>query len=210
MTSLRYKYPRTPHLPWSPGASKDDLVAGIPFSFPGNTIVITEKMDGENTTIYRDGVHARSIDSRHHPSRNWVKQLQGRIGYLIPEGWRLCGENLFARHSLEYESLEGYFYLFSIWNQENICLSWQETIHWAEKLALPLVPEIYRGTFDEQLIRKLKIDEKICEGYVVRTETSFNYSSFKENIAKWVRPHHVTTDKHWMHSAVVPNKLKGI
>lgn len=27
-------------------------------------------------------------------------------------------------------------------------------------------------------------------------------------VGKWVRANHVQTDDHWMHQAVVPNKLK--
>lgn len=73
---MRTKYPRTAHLPWSPGATSDDIYQGNLSPFAGKQVVVTEKMDGENTTLYRDFVHARSIDSRFHPSRTWVKALQ--------------------------------------------------------------------------------------------------------------------------------------
>jgi len=45
------KYPRTYHLPYSPGATKDDkkLQAGWFDNFAGQEIVITSKLDGENT-----------------------------------------------------------------------------------------------------------------------------------------------------------------
>lgn len=68
------KYPRTPHLPWSPGASSDDVLLIDSQMFSGKQIVISEKMDGENTTLYTDHLHARSLDSRHHPAKTWVKQ----------------------------------------------------------------------------------------------------------------------------------------
>ena len=67
---MRVKYPRTAHLPWSPGATADDIYQGKLSSFEGKYVVVTEKMDGENTTLYRDYMHARSVDSRFHPSRN--------------------------------------------------------------------------------------------------------------------------------------------
>jgi hypothetical protein len=89
---MRVPYPRTPHLPWSPGASSDDVRVADPAGLRGAEVVVTEKLDGENTTLYRDGLHARSPDSAHHPSRAWVKALQGRIGPAIPPGWRVCGE----------------------------------------------------------------------------------------------------------------------
>ena len=89
----------------------------------GREVVVTEKLDGENTTMYTDYIHARSLDSHHHPSRDWVKQLHGEIGYKIPVGWRVCGENMYARHSIVYYDLTTYFYGFSIWDETNTALS---------------------------------------------------------------------------------------
>ena len=170
---------------------------------------MTEKLDGENTTLYRDYIHARSLDSRHHPSRAWVKALQASIGHDIPPGWRICGENLYARHSIAYENSSSYFYLFSIWDRDNYCLSWAQTQEWAQMLGLELPQVIYRGLWDEGKIRAIanNIDPNICEGFVVRKVEQFHYNDFTQNIAKWVRPHHVQTDEHWMYREVVPNQL---
>ena len=44
-----------------------------------------------NCTWYNDYMHARSINSDNHPSRNWVKNLWAQKAYNIPEGWRVCG-----------------------------------------------------------------------------------------------------------------------
>ncbi len=209
MGTQRFKYPRTPHLPWSPGVGGDDLVVGVPESFLGGPIVVTEKMDGENTTLYSDGMHARSLDSRHHPSRNWIKNFQGSIGHLIPLGFRICGENLFAQHSIRYEELESYFYVFSIWDDNNHCLSWSETGEWCEKLGLARVPTMYTGPWDEQVMRDLTFDLERVEGYVVRTARGFAHSEFSAHVAKWVRKGHVQTDEHWMHSAIQANGLRA-
>src|SRR5829696_5384608 len=102
------------------------LVADLS-ALSGREVVVTEKLDGENTTMYADGLHARSLDSAHHPSRAWVKALQGRIGPGIPAGWRVCGENLYARHSIPYEDLDSWFYGFSVWDGED-CLDWDRTV----------------------------------------------------------------------------------
>lgn len=204
---MRIKYPRTRHLPWSPGFTPDDLVADSVDCFEGKDVVVTEKMDGENTTIYQDGLHARSLSSSRHPSRSWVAQLQAQIGHEIPSGWRICGENLYAQHSLAYTNLKGYFYVFSIWNEHNTCLSWDDTQEWAELLGLPVVPQIYRGPWDEKLVKSIQIDEVEQEGYVVRSTEAFHYNEFHANLAKWVRKNHVQTEDHWMQKAVVPNKL---
>lgn len=112
------------HLPWSRGYTDDDKILRNTDHFTGQEVVITEKMDGENTTMYPGFIHARSLDSKDHPSRHYVKTLHGGIKYLIPEGYRLCGENVYAKHSLLYSALPSYFMLFSVWNELNVCLSW--------------------------------------------------------------------------------------
>lgn len=207
--SRKYKYPRTPHLPWSPGFTSDDIFSKDISFFSGKDVVVTEKMDGENTTMYRDCIHARSLDSRHHVSRDWVKALHSGICWQIPEGWRFCGENLFAVHSLAYSELKSYFYLFSIWNENNRCLSWEETEKWAEDLNFVLPKVLYQGPWDEKAVKSLVVDEALSEGYVVRNADSFSYDEFKWNMAKWVRPGHVISETHWMYQKIVPNGLKN-
>ncbi|WP_069627350.1 RNA ligase family protein [Streptomyces niveus] len=203
---MRTAYPRTVHVPWSPGVSSDDVRGGDLDGLRGREVVVTEKMDGENTTLYRDGLHARSLDSGHHPSRAWVKALQGRIGALIPDGTRVCGENLYARHSIAYEDLESWFYGFSVWDGE-WCLEWDETVRVLRRLGIPVPVVLWRGAFDERALRGLKLDPARQEGYVVRTVEGFVREDFGRRLAKWVRPRHVQTDTHWMHAAVVENGL---
>lgn len=203
----RTKYPRTPHLPWSPGRSSDDLKQTSTDQFVGREVVVTEKMDGENTTMYRDGIHARSTDSKHHPSRSWVKNLHQTICYNIPQGWRICGENLYARHSIAYHELPSFFVMFSIWNEENVCLPWNQTQEWADLLELHLPKVLYRGIWDEDTIRNLPVNTDTCEGYVVRDALHFHYDDFSQHIAKYVRAGHVQTDEHWMFQSITPNEL---
>ncbi|MFE6834156.1 RNA ligase family protein [Streptomyces sp. NPDC057705] len=203
---MRTHYPRTPHLPWSPGASADDVRAVGPGALAGREVVVTEKLDGENTTLYADGLHARSLDSAHHPSRAWVKGLQGRIGPGIPAGWRVCGENLYARHSIPYEDLDSWFYGFSVWDGEH-CLDWDRTVRFLRGLGVPVPRVLWRGTFDERALRRLRLDTAREEGYVVRTAAGFAREDFGRCVAKWVRGGHVQTGTHWMFAEVVPNGL---
>lgn len=206
------KYPRTFHLPWSRSRTDDDKVLNNIDHFIGKEVIVTEKLDGENCNLYSNHIHARSINSANHPSRNWVKMLHGAIAHEIPEGYRLCGENLYAKHSIFYETLPSYFLLFSIWNEKNICLSWDETVQWAELLNLQTVPVLYRGIFDEEKIKSCYTKESffggIQEGYVIRLADSFHYDDFKTSCAKFVRKNHVQTTDHWLHQAIVPNGLK--
>jgi hypothetical protein len=71
------------------------------------------------------------------------------------------------------------------------------------------VPLIREMTFDEKWLREYSesIDTQIREGFVVRNTESFHYDDFKDNVAKWVRMDHVTSDSHWMFQEIVPNGL---
>ncbi len=204
------KYPRTWHLPWSPGIHDDDKALKDCSQFEGKQVIVTMKMDGENTTMYDDHIHARSIDSRGGEDRAWVKQFWGSICRDIPEGWRVCGENLWAEHSIHYKDLPSYFLGFSIWNDQNVCLDWDQTLEYFGVLNIKHVPVLYTGIWDEKIIRDLekKMDFVHNEGYVVRLADSFSYGQFKNSIAKFVRRGHVQTEKHWRHAqAFTPNEL---
>lgn len=193
------KYPRTHHLPWSPGVNSDDRVVTTLQQFEGQRVVVTLKMDGENTTMYTDYIHARSLDSRGGADRAWVKQFWSTIAHDIPAGWRVCGENLWAQHSIHYDDLPSYFMGFSIWNHMNECIDWDSTLEYFELLNIKPVPVLYDGVWTEQAIRKLadRLDPAKDEGYVVRLAGRFSYSDFRTCIAKYVRAGHVQTTKHW-------------
>jgi hypothetical protein len=207
------KYPRTHHLPWSPGVTEDDRIIDPTAltRLAWEEVVVTAKMDGENTSLYSDGyVHARSVDGASHESQSWVRSMWAKVAHDLPYGWRVCGENLYAVHSIKYSDLPSYLMVFSIWNERNECLSWDETCEWAELLGFPTVPVLYRGPWDEGVIRWLydERDRETMEGYVVRTTSGFQYRQFKYRVAKFVRAGHVTTDRHWKAGRKVePNGL---
>lgn len=215
------KYGRTFHLPWSPGAHDDDKTLNDASQFYGKRVIVTKKMDGENTTAYSDGhVHARSIDSKGGEDRAWVKQfLVNNVCFNLPEGWRVCGENLWAEHSIHYYDLPSYFLGFSIWNERNVCLSWDETLEYFQLLGIVSVPILYDGLWEDLVdggpskLAKLReiernLDPKRDEGYVIRVADAFKYGDFKSSIAKFVRAGHVQTTKHWRAGrAFTPNEL---
>ena len=212
----RSKYPRTYHLPWSESKTSDDKTFSQEETdkiFKGKKIVVTEKLDGENTTIYSDGYcHARSIDSKDHESRSYVKSLAAKISHQIPENWRLLGENLYAKHSIEYDGLPDYFILFGIVDNNENSLSWSNVEEYAKLLDLHTAPVLYSGIYDEDLVKSLKHKTssfgKEIEGYVLRTSDSFPINEFGKNVAKFVRKNHVQTDQHWMFSKITPNKIR--
>jgi len=206
------KYPRSMHLPFSEGVTKDDRVLKDTSYFEGKRIIVTEKMDGENTSCYNDYMHARSIDGVTHPSRNWLKAFHAKMSYNIPEDWRVCGENLYAQHTMTYDDLDSFFYVFSIWNETNECLSWDDTVFWAKLLELNVVPVLYDGIWDEEVIRGFTKDDN-REGFVVRIADSFSYGDFRKALAKFVcgkfrKKLDEDTNFHWRYRPFELNKLK--
>jgi|SRR6056297_2581739 len=202
---MLYKYPRTIHLPWSEGVSSDDIKTFDDSFFHGKKVVVTEKMDGENTTLYNNYIHARSIDSIDHESRHYVKNFWNGIKYLIPDNIRVCGENLYAKHSIYYNNLSSYFLCFSVWLNDK-CLPWDKTRNFCSDINIDIVPVLYEGIYDKEKIKSL-FDNNM-EGYVVRLYDSFLINDFHKCVAKFVRKNHVQTDKHWMRQKIIKNKLR--
>lgn len=200
------KYPRTYHFPSSPGKTDDDKVLKNLDAFLGKRVIASIKMDGENTTIENGQCHARSLDSKAHPSRSWVRSFASTIE--LAEGQRVCGENLFARHSIWYAGLPTYFMGFGFWEGEK-CLSWDETIEWFALLGIEYVPVLYDGIFDLGTIHEIFADNySEHEGYVVRIADSFSAKEFATYCGKHVRSGHISTTNHWMYEPIVKNYLR--
>lgn len=199
--SSHVKYPRTHHLPWSPGQTEDDRVMSSLDTLKAEEIVITEKMDGENTTMYRDYIHARSLAEMSHPSQSWIKNYWTGVCHQIPHGWRVCGENLFAVHSIRYHELPAFFLGFSVWNERNVALSWDETIEWLQLLDIQPVPTLYRGQYDQAVVDRITADvdgrSDRIEGYVIRNTAEISYGQFRTRVGKYVRASHVQTAHNW-------------
>lgn len=209
--STPVKYPSTPYLPWTAQADENDTILDTAAHFNGKLVVATEKMDGENTTLYHDRYHARSVDSRHHPSRDYVKAFWGGIRYSIPPNIRVVGENVYAEHSVRYDNLSHYFLGFSVWDDNDFCFSWDGTLAMFRMLGIKSVPTIYIGVFDKDRIHQMWLDQcggpKHSEGYVIRLADGYHRNDFTRSLAKFVREDHVQTDEHWMTKPVVPNGL---
>jgi hypothetical protein len=200
------KYPRTSHLFFSPGSTNDDRIADSAESLIGIDIVITEKLDGENTGMTKGGVYARSHGA--YTTSNWsreVRQIQQRISSDLSEDVFLFGENMEGIHSIEYSNLESYFYIFGV-RDNNIWISWDEVEEYAYLLDLPTVPVLFKGIVNsekelqkltESLVNQNSKLGGLIEGVVVRNAEMFHNDDFSSNVMKWVRSGHVQTSDHW-------------
>lgn len=205
------KYPRTYHLGHS-NLGKDDRMMDDQDCFGGKKVVCTLKMDGENTTFYNDHLHARSIDSGNHPTRDRIKTLWSQIRYELDDRMRICGENLYAVHSIKYNDLKSYFYGFSIWI-DDLCLDWKSTQEYFKILNIDSVPVFWEGIYDsKEIFNKFNESYSEHEGYVVRLIDSFKYASFRSSVGKYVKPEFRTllnaSHGNWFRKSIQTNELK--
>ncbi|MDE6285190.1 MAG: RNA ligase family protein [Bacilli bacterium] len=205
------KYPRTYHLPFSEGLTNDDRKVDDDWweYLKGKTLVLTEKLDGENQSVYKNGVYARSHSaSTTNPwSKNMFEQggIYDQVKNLLSEDEGIYGENMYAIHSIKYYKLPFYFHMFAIRNNER-WYSWDEVVEMAEMFNIPIVPVLEKRVFSSPedlkntILSYMKKGSKYgdtIEGIVVRNADSFLLDDFSKNVVKYVRKNHVQTDEHW-------------
>jgi hypothetical protein len=198
------KYSRTYHFPFSPGATNDDRIQTNWQQLLDNEIVMTEKLDGENTCVKDLGVFARSHAA---PTINpWAKNMQAIWERLKNDlgDLEIFGENLYGIHSIEYEHLTDYFFVFAI-RQGEEWLSWREIEEYCFFFDLKTVPVVKIDFFKaneifptiKQELSKGSAFGGECEGFVFRNKNRFPVDDFSTNVLKYVRKNHVKTDEHW-------------
>ena len=138
------KYPRSLHAKISLGSTSDDrfMPDGYVKAFSEiNSVVLLEKLDGENNLFSKHGFFARSHTA---PTISpWTKPLRERWELIKNDlgNLELFGEGMYGRHSIAYSNLESYYYLFGV-REKNRWLSWEEVQFYAALFDFPTVPEI--------------------------------------------------------------------
>ena len=86
-------------------------------------------------------MYSRSTNSEAtHPSFGPIKQLAAEFSYFIPQNLQLFGENMFGVHSLEYDGLESYIYLFAGIEDGSKWMAWDHVTELANEISVPTVP----------------------------------------------------------------------
>lgn len=208
MSSKIIKHPRTPHT--STSDWKDDNIVLTSYKdFEGKHIVITEKMDGENITMYRDAMHGKQLNDGIHPSQAWVRAYWKLMRSSILEGLRVCGENLYTRRIIKYEKLPSFFLGYAVWDKE-LCLDWETTLFLLWGMEIKNVPILYHGMFDIEIIKKFEswVDYSPgVEGIVFRNTDSFHYDEFNKNIAQYTTVNHSREKEAWMNRPLEYNRM---
>lgn len=221
------KFPRTYHLPWSPGrGDTDDKIHSyktIEQCLVNQPIVITEKLDGENQCWSSSSWHLRSESStnggvlRSRSKSKWAavkdKLLPYHFYYI---------EDLSNVHSIKYEDTDRLkanpLFLIAaceVTASEVLWKSYNFLMDEAMRLDLEIVPILdmkakFSTVKELQSYTNYKANLPSClggqrEGLVV---TPYDLGwQWPEAACKWVRANHVTTDQHWHTLALAARSL---
>ena len=214
------KFPRIPHLPWSPGDAREDKKLDDVSGFLGVEVVVTEKMDGSNVCLTPNTVFARSHSGPPvHPSFDWLKAWHASMKGAIPEYLSVFCEYTYAVHSIEYEAVPSYLWVIAVRDERRgYWLDWHSTRWMADtKLGLPTVPVIGYGPFQREdelhgytnFVAAQPGFFGAREGVVIRRMAVILENGFNYQVAKWVREGHVTSEEHWMNQPIRKQKLLG-
>lgn len=159
------KYCRSLHAQISLGTTSDDrfMPNGYVSTFAKmNDLILTEKLDGQNNCFNKFGLFARSHTApTTHP---WDKPLLERWKLLKDElgDLEVFGESMYGIHSIEYNKLESFFYVFAI-REGDYWLSWDEVKWYAAMLDFPTVPELpISKTLQDCFNGKRYPNENVC------------------------------------------------
>lgn len=212
------KYGRTYHFPFSPGTTSDDRFNHTYWEDiqKFDTLLFTEKLDGENNCLSSKGVFARSHVAP--TTSSWTTQLRERWELIKNDlgDLELFGENLYAVHSIEYKRIEQYYFVFAA-RVKDTWLSWEEVVFYANLFDLPTVPVLKTErvidltkdglqTTIESMAKEQSVFGSLdpftlgnCtrEGLVFRNIEAYPVADFQHNVFKYVRKGHVKTDEHW-------------
>ncbi len=207
--TLNLKYPRTPYWPYSPHVGRKEALHPDPGHFTGVPVVVTEKLDGSNVLLHRGKVHGRSVTTT--SDAKWMALVKKHHAWKVTEpDVYLYGEDIYGVHSIAYDAVkeDRTFYAFALRDQTGTFASFAGVEAYAERHAIPVVPVLFKGTFDfvEELCAF--VDQAHAgasalggerEGVVVRRAAGFAESGFALNVCKSVRAGHVQSGTHWTH-----------
>ena len=200
------KYPRTYHLSFSAEVHSDDKVISMfhQREIFDASFVITVKLDGGNCCIKpNSGVYARSHSQpTDHPSFDYIKNIHyySKLHLLNPD-YHYFGENMYAIHSIEYDELEDFLYIFNIFDTKSKeWLSWSEVVAESARCGFLVVPLLECDRDIEKCMLKSLSSKWLggdAEGFVIRKSDRIAEDEFSSSVAKFVRANHIQTDEHW-------------
>jgi len=155
-----HKYPRTPHLEGSRLQPGDEGLESVSFlSIRGRYIVCEEKLDGAQAGLSFDESGKLWLQSRGHYLtggvrekhfnlfKQWANAHAAALREVLGSRHVLCGEWLYAKHTIFYDQLPHYFHEFDVYDREtDAFLSTERRRQLLAGLPLVSVPVLWHGT----------------------------------------------------------------
>lgn len=212
------KYPSTPYWLWSPAIGREDDIHPDPARFVGESVVVTEKLDGSGTLLHAGKVYARSVAA---PSdAKWMAMVKKHHAWKVNEpDVYLYGEDIYGVHSIAYDPVEEHetFYAFGLRRGKDRFAAFAEVEEYAKLRGIPVVPVLFKGRFRSvaevrRFVAQAHGEPSALggerEGVVLRLQRGFPAADFQNNVCKSVRLGHVQTDEHWTRRWK-PCRIKG-
>ena len=177
-------YPRVPHLPPAPGASRDDLVldeASVQ-ALLTQPVIVEEKLDGANIMLWmedgrvqvatRGGPGAQDRAGQLGPLRAWVASRAPELETLLADGRVLYAEWMWLTHSVRYDSLPAHLIGLDLYSSEGF-LKLPDRDLALDEAGIVVPPRVFTGV----LHRRERLDELLgpshfgmssAEGVIVR------------------------------------------
>lgn len=245
-----YKFPRTRHLINLGSATRDDLLVDFSKDKPSNsksfnknglksyfdttgTIEICEKVDGAQMGFSMDENYQILVQNRSHYVNSkshkqfkmldkWLANFSGDLYEILQDNNHiLFGEWLYAKHSVEYQSLPNYFLAFDLFNKKESKFYSREILE--ERLkgtAIEAVGLVYSSrnigenneenneTVNKEFLLKLMKEQssygdEIMEGVYIK----ICEDGWVKNRSKIVRSDFIAGNEHWSKGIITMNQL---
>ena len=111
--------------------------------------MVTEKLDGSNTLLHRGEVYARSVSAP--AAAKWLGMVRKHHAWKVTEpNVFLNGEEIYGVHSIAYDPVpeDETFHAFALRYGDGSFGSFREMVDYARSHAIPVVPVLFKGTFD--------------------------------------------------------------
>jgi ATP-dependent RNA circularization protein (DNA/RNA ligase family) len=221
-----FRFPHTPHVAWlGEGSPRDDKVLSPAeaTALLRENVVVEEKLDGANLgiSVGHDG-NLRLQNRGQYLTAPWSGQFSRLSSWLplhesalaeaLGNHLILFGEWCTARHSIEYNSLSDWFFVFDVYDrQQGRFWSTARRNELTKRLGLSTVPTIFAGVTKVEQLKQLVFQEQSrfgpgpLEGVVIRKESP----DWLEERAKLVHPDFTQAiTEHWTRRGIVWNRLK--
>jgi len=218
------RFPRTPHLAWlSPGTPREDKVldAAETQELLSGEVIVEEKVDGANLGLSVGSSGAVRAQNRGHyleldtltgqwkPLGRWLTQHQCALAQELAPDLILFGEWCYAVHSVRYTALLDWFLAFDVYDRADLEFwSVDRRNALVRRLNLAVVPEIRRGNFDLDGLKKVLGQSMVTDGpaeglYVRREEDGRLVQRAKLVCSEFVQG----IDDHWSKRRIEANQL---